>query len=38
MPVNIDDKLKMFQNLITEEIHTENEAEIAKLSKFTNKN
>ena len=33
MSVNIDDKFKMFQNLLMEKIHNENEEEIAKLSR-----
>ncbi len=33
MSVNIDDKFKMFQNLLMEKIHHENEEEIAKLSR-----
>lgn len=33
MGVNIDDKLKMFQDLLTEEINAQNGKEVAKLSK-----
>lgn len=33
MAVNIDDKLKMFQDLLTDEIHAQNEKEVAKLSR-----